>query len=244
MNENEKTRMTNDERCRSVGRRVGRWPSPFVIRISSFVILSLLLCTPLRAKEGAIQCGMLIYAGTKTSRCFSDEFLSTVQQKTSIATERRFKFVKMGTDDLFAFPFVVMTGEGDFTLSQRERENLKKYLSSGGFLLASAGCSNKDWDNAFRREMKKVMAEHPMKGIASTHPLFRTVFQLEKMKLSKSSGEAKLDGVEYNGRLVVVYSSQGLNNTANTSGCCCCGGNEIGNSLEVNVNIVAYALLH
>lgn len=198
----------------------------------------------LHAKEGAIQCGMLIYAGTKTSRCFSDEFLSTVQQKTSIATERRFKFVKMGTDDLFSFPFVVMTGEGDFTLSQRERDNLKKYLANGGFLLASAGCSNKDWDNAFRREMKKIMPENPIKGVASTHPLFRTVFQLDKMKLSKSSGEAKLEGVEHSGRMVVVYSSQGLNNTANTSGCCCCGGNEIGNSLEVNVNIVAYALLH
>ena len=203
-----------------------------------------LFSTPLSAKEGAIQCGMLIYAGTKTSRCFSDEFLSTVQQKTSIATERRFKFVKMATDDLFAFPFVVMTGEGDFTLNQRERENLKKYLSNGGFLLASAGCSNKDWDIAFRREMKKIMTENPLKGIASTHPLFRTVFELDKMKLSKSSGEAKLEGVEHKGRLVVIYSSQGLNNTANTSGCCCCGGNEIGNSLEVNVNIVAYALLH
>ncbi len=236
---NDEFRMTNDERMtRHEIRR------SFGIRHSSFVILLLLALSPLSAKEGAIQCGMLIYAGTKTSRCFSDEFLSTVQQKTSIATERRFKFVKMGTDDLFAFPFVVMTGEGDFTLSQRERENLKKYLCNGGFLLASAGCSNKDWDNAFRREMKKVMAEQPMKGIASTHPLFRTVFQLDKMKLSKSSGEAKLEGVEHNGRLVVVYSGQGLNNTANTSGCCCCGGNEIGNSLEVNVNIVAYALLH
>ncbi len=207
-------------------------PVLFILSVSTF------------AKEGAIQCGMLIYAGTKTSRCFSDEFLSTVQQKTSIATERRFKFVKMGTDDLFSFPFVVMTGEGDFTLSQRERENLKKYLTQGGFLLASAGCSNKDWDNAFRREMKKVMAEQPLKSVAGTHPLFRTVFPLDNMKLSKSSGDAKLEGVEHQGRLVVVYSGQGLNNTANTSGCCCCGGNEIANSLEVNVNIVAYALLH
>lgn len=213
-------------------------------KLISILSVVFVLSVPSSAKDGAIQCGMLIYAGTKTSRCFSDEFLSTVQQKTSIATERRFKFVKMGTDDLFAFPFVVMTGEGDFTLSQRERENLKKYLTQGGFLLASAGCSNKDWDNAFRREMKKVMAEYPLKGVAAKHPLFRTVFQLDKMKLSKSSGEAKLEGVEHQGRLVVIYSSQGLNNTANTSGCCCCGGNEIGNSLEVNVNIVAYALLH
>lgn len=196
------------------------------------------------AKEGAVQCGMLIYAGTKTSRCFSDEFLSSVQQKTSITTERRFKFVKLVTDDLFNFPFVVMTGEGDFTLNQRERENLKKYLTTGGFLLASAGCSNKDWDNAFRREMKKVMGTNLIKKIPEDHPVFRIVCSLDKMKLSHSGGEASLEGITENGRLVVVYSSQGLNNTANTSGCCCCGGNEVANSLEVNVNIVAYALLH
>src|SRR5438045_3867193 len=143
-----------------------------------FLMLSLLLALSSRssvAKEGAIQCGMLIYAGTKTSRCFSDEFLSNVQQKTSIATERRFKFVKLGADDLFGFPFVVMTGEGDFTLNQHERENLKRYLTSGGFLLASAGCSNKDWDNAFRREMKKVMGENLIKKVPPEHPVFRTV---------------------------------------------------------------------
>ena len=28
-----------------------------------------------RGKEGVVQCGNLIYAGTQTSRCFSDEFL-------------------------------------------------------------------------------------------------------------------------------------------------------------------------
>ncbi len=199
MKMNDKNRMTNDEPLKP---RSQRMRLCFVIRFSSFVISLLAITSGLvSAKDGAIQCGMAIYAGTKTSRCFSDEFLSTVQQKTSISTERRFKFVKLGADDLFAFPFIVMTGEGDFTLSQRERENLKKYLTQGGFLLASAGCSNKDWDNAFRREMKKVLAGLPLKGIASTHPLFRTVFPLEKMKLSKSSGEAKLEGVEHQGRL-------------------------------------------
>ena len=121
---------------------------------------------------------------------------------------------------------------------------MKRYLTSGGFLLASAGCSNKDWDNAFRREMKKVMGENLVRKVPPDHPLFRTVYPLERMKLSKSSGEASLEGISHNGRLVSVYSSQGLNNTANTSGCCCCGGNEIANSMEVNVNIVAYALLH
>lgn len=198
----------------------------------------------LPAKDGAVQCANLIYASTKSSLCFSDEFLNTVQQKTSIATERRFKSVKLGSDELFTFPLAVMTGEGDFQLAQRERDNLKKYLTAGGFLLASAGCSSQDWDSAFRREVKKIFGSDALKPIKQDHPLFRTVFRIERLDLAKSAGEGHLEGVEHNGKLVLVYSSQGLNNTVNAPGCCCCGGNEIRNSMEINVNVVAYALLH
>jgi len=41
---------------------------------------------------------------------------------------------------------------------------------------------------------------------------------------------------------VAIYSRHGLNNTANTHGCCC-GGNELTNSLEVNVNTLMVLLL-
>lgn len=195
-------------------------------------------------KEGAVQCANVIYAGNKTSRCFSDAFLTTLQQKTTIVAERRFKPVKLDSKELFEYPFLVMTGEGEFRLPQAERENLAKYLKGGGFLLASAGCSSKEWDEAFRREMKGLLKEHPLQQIQPLHPLFKTVFQIEKLDLAKSSGTAALEGIEVNGKLVCVYSRHGLNDTQNSSGCCCCGGNEIRNSLEVNVNIVAYALLH
>jgi hypothetical protein len=206
----------------------------------------LIALTPLaRAeKEGVVQCANVIYGGNRTSKCFADAFLTVLQQKTTIVTERRFKPVKLDSQELFDFPFIVMTGEGDFRLLASERENLTRYLQGGGFLLASAGCSSKEWDTAFRREMKSLLPENPISAIALEHPLFHTVFPIEKLDLAKSSGTASLEGVEVNGKLVCVYSRHGLNDTHNTSGCCCCGGNEIRNSLEINVNIVAYSLLH
>ena len=70
-----------------------------------------------QAGEGVVQCANLIYAGTKTSRCFSDQFLTTMQQKTAIPAERRFRSVKLGSDELFDYPFVMMTGESSFFLS-------------------------------------------------------------------------------------------------------------------------------
>jgi hypothetical protein len=202
------------------------------------------ILTLLEAKEGSIQCANLIYGGTHTSRCFSDEFLSSVQKSTAISTERRFKSVKLSSDELFKFPFVVITGEEDFHFTTKERDNLKRYLESGGFLLASAGCSSKVFDKAFRRGVTAVFGKDKLKKIPMDHPLFKTVHEIKELKLNHAADKPQLEGMEHNGKIVMIYSPHGLNDTAHTEGCCCCGGNEIKNSLEVNVNILVYALLH
>jgi len=208
------------------------------------ILLLALTCLTVLAKEGAVECGNLIYAGTKTSKCFSDEFLTTVQQKTSIATERRFKPVKLADDELFKFPFVIMTGEGDFILTQKERDNMKKYLENGGFVLASASCSNEAWRGAFEREIKRILGNDALKDIPLDHDIFKTIFTIKDLKVTHSTGESKLRGVTLNNKIVLIYSPDGLNDTSHTEGCCCCGGSEILNSMQVNANILAYALLH
>jgi hypothetical protein len=197
------------------------------------------------AKEGAIQCANLIYGGSHTSRCFSDEFLSAVQRETTIPTERRFKAVKLGSDELFKYPFVMMTGEQKFNFTPAERENLKRYLTNGGFLLASAGCSSKLFNDAFKAEIRTLFPDKSLVEIPMSHPIFRTVHQIDQLKLSKgaSAEPARLLGLEHNGKIVAVYSPHGLNDTAHTEGCCCCGGNEIQNAINVNINIFVYALL-
>ncbi len=214
-------------------------------RLSAWLLLAAALAAGIvQAKENVIQCANLIYGGNHTSRCFSDEFLSSVQKETTIATERHFKSVKLDSEELFNYPFVMMTGESDFHFTSRERDNMKKYLASGGFLLASAGCSNKDWDRAFRREMRTMFGDDQLKKIGMDHPIFRTVHKIETLKLYHAAEEARLEGIEQNGKIVVIYSPHGLNDTTHNEGCCCCGGNEIKNSIEVNVNILVYALLH
>jgi len=208
------------------------------------ILITLLLALPLLAKEGAVECGNLIYAGTRTSKCFSDEFLTTVQQKTSIATERRFKSVKLADEELFKIPFVIMTGEGDFNLSAQERTNLRRYVENGGFLLASASCSNAAWGAAFEREIRSLFGNDSLKDIALDHEIFRTIFTIKDLKLSKSSGQSPLRGITLNDKIVIIYSPEGLNDSSRMEGCCCCGGNEIQNAMEINANILAYALLH
>jgi hypothetical protein len=65
----------------------------------------------------------------------------------------------------------------------------------------------------------------------------------EITSLKTKGPEAKLSGLSLGGKLVVIYSSDGLNDTSTMHGCCCCGGNEIANAAKVNANVLAYALL-
>ena len=189
----------------------------------------------------SVECANLIYGGTKSSVCFSEEFLSTVASETSVNTSRKFKPVKLGEKEVFRFPFAVMTGEGAFTLTDPERKNLKLYLEKGGFLLASAGCSSKEWGESFTREMKAIFPERKLEDVPLTHSIFRTIFDIPR--LDTKAEDAKLFGLTIGGKIVVIYSPDGLNDTATMHGCCCCGGNEIKNSQKVNANILVYALL-
>jgi len=193
--------------------------------------------------QGIVQVANLIYAGTKSSTCFSDHFLIQAEKDSAISTSRRFHAVKLDSDELFEFPLVIMTGEGNFELPDAERQNLRKFVEGGGLLLASASCSSPDWDRSFRSEMAQIFPKLPLTAIPMSHPVFHTVYDVKE--LQGSHGPVRpLEGITYKGRLGVIYSADGLNDTSHTQGCCCCGGNEITNDAQINVDILAYALLY
>jgi len=196
------------------------------------------------ADKESLKCANLIYGGSKSSVCFSDKFLATVKRETNCQPEGKFSTVKLAKDDMFKYPFSIMTGEGAFKLIEKERQILRSYLKRGGFLLASAGCSSKEWDRAFRQEIKKLFPEKKLVKIPMAHPIFHSVFDIKNIVLKKS-GSTQLEGLVIDGKIVLIYSAEGLNDTGNAGkNCCCCGGNEIKNSQEINVNIFTYALTH
>ena len=193
--------------------------------------------------DGIVQVANLVYAGTKSSQCFADHFLIRAEKETAISTSRRFHAVKLSSDELYNFPLVIMTGEGDFTLADSERSNLARYITRGGFLLASAGCSSEEWQRSFRKEMALVFPEQKLTALEMDHPVFHTVFDIQELEVKHGTPQP-LEGISIGGRLGVLYSPDGLNDTQHTHGCCCCGGNEIHNCEQINVNVLAYALTY
>jgi Domain of unknown function (DUF4159) len=190
-----------------------------------------------------IQCGNLVYAGNKSSVCFADKFLSDVARETNLNVGRNFVPVRLDANELFNFPFCVWSGEGAFTLTAKDRDNLRRYLLNGGFILSSPGCSDANWDSALRKELKLVFPEYQLVKIPMSHPIFSTVKEIGRLT-DKNGKITQIEGLEINGRLVMAYSKDGLNDVGNAKGCCCCGGNMIMEAAAVNVNILTYSLLY
>jgi hypothetical protein len=211
-------------------------------------VLGLLLCAPMSAQdagEGArVQCANLVYAVNKTSVCFSDRFLQRLELETNVRTDSKFVKVQLDSNDIYKYPFSIMTGEGGFSLTPRERMQLKYYVSHGGFLLASAGCSDPEWTRSFRSEMGQIFPNQKLQAVPMNHPIYRTVYAIANVQTTHEQHKTHLEALTENGHIVVIFSPDGLNDTSHAENCCCCGGDEVDQAEYINVDILAYALFH
>ncbi len=215
-----------------------------VLALSALLLTAARANQPEGASEGRVRVAMLTY-GTerKTSVCFADHFLRDVAIETDINIDRRFTKIDLDSEELFAHPFAVMTGEGSFELTEQEIANARRFLTSGGFLLASSGCSNSAWNASMKRALEQILPDAELKQLDLTHEVFHTIYDINRLDAKRRSSKPEIFAIEIDNRLRVIYSPEGLNDTQNAGGgCCCCGGNEIRNASDVNANILAYAL--
>jgi hypothetical protein len=124
--------------------------------------------------------------------------------KMNIAPEEG--VVEVGSTELFAYPFVHMTGHGNVVFSDAEARNLRKYLLSGGFLHID---DNYGLDQFIRLEMKKVFPELDFVELPYTHPIYHQKYPFPEglPKIHEHDGKPSQGfGIFHEGRLVCFYS--------------------------------------
>lgn len=123
--------------------------------------------------------------------------------KTTINKEQA--IVEVGSNDIFNYPFVHMTGHGNVIFSNQEAENLRKYLMAGGFLHIS---DNYGMDKFIRTELKKVFPELDLVELPFNHPIYHQSFHFDKglPKIHEHDNKTPQGfGLIYKGRLVCFY---------------------------------------
>lgn len=114
--------------------------------------------------------------------------------------------VEVGSQELFNYPYVYMTGHGNVVFSPEEAANLRNYLIAGGFLHID---DNYGLDKFIRIELKKVFPELELVELPFDHPIYHQKFDFPKglPKIHEHDGKpAQGFGLIYEGRLVAFYS--------------------------------------
>lgn len=130
-----------------------------------------------------------------------------LKANTSIdVDEPKFYSVDISSDDIFNYPFLLITGHGNIEFSPADAARLRKYCESGGFLYAD---DDYGMDESFRREIKKVFPEEELKELPFNHKIYNSHFSFPNGLPKIHEHDQKPPqgfGIYKDGRLCVFYT--------------------------------------
>jgi len=145
--------------------------------------------------------------------------LDAVVQYTDIPVYPQEIVIPAGSTELAAFPFLFMTGHKLVRFTDAERQNLARFVESGG-LLFSDDCNhdvNGLYAKSFEDEMRRVFpGPDPLVKLPGSHAIYRSFFKFDGPpqtghELNGWGDEMVHDylrGIERRGRLGVLYSNK------------------------------------
>ncbi len=130
-----------------------------------------------------------------------------LKKNTTIdVAEPAFYSVDISSDDIFNYPFLLITGHGNIEFSQNEVVRLRKYCESGGFLYAD---DDYGMNESFRREIKKVFPGEDLKELPFNHKIYNSQYSFPNGLPKIHEHDAKPPqgfGIYINNRLCVYYT--------------------------------------
>lgn len=131
-----------------------------------------------------------------------------LQRRTSIEVSLDVRPLALSSPKLFEHPFLYLGGDGDLPpLKPDEVENLRRYLTYGGFIFADANdASDGDgFDAAFRRELARVLPQSPLTPVPMAHVIFKSFFLLDAAP-GRVLRKPQLESCNVGKRAAVMYS--------------------------------------
>lgn len=121
----------------------------------------------------------------------------------------------LASDEIFTRkpPFIFFTGHRDFTLNEREIENLQKYIQLGGAIWGDSSLPGQRsrFDIAFRREMKRVLSDADINWevLPPTHPIFTQKYFPEVVGVPPgiNSYQEPVYALKNLGEIAVIYTA-------------------------------------
>lgn len=132
--------------------------------------------------------------------------LRYVRDHTSMNVDPVYEFVDLGSDNIFLYPMLFMTGHGTVSFTDSEARRLRAYLENGGFLYID---DDYGMDASIRKELQKVLPGQELVELPFDHPIYHSHFDFPNGLPKIHEHDAKPPqgfGLFSGGRLCVFYT--------------------------------------
>ncbi|MDA1161529.1 MAG: DUF4159 domain-containing protein [Planctomycetota bacterium] len=209
--------------------------------------------------RGLIQVAQIRHTGGwDTAPTAARNILTAVNRTVGLTASTKPATVLLSDKSLFDYSMLVMHGRHQFTTTAAEREQLREYLGRGRLLMADACCGARQFDGAFREFMKQLYPDRKLQRIPVDHELFtdenmHDLRQVERRVTVEAGnatieggvvrGEPFLEGIEIDGRYVVIYSKYDISCALERQASIACAGYVTDDAVRIAVNILLYSML-
>jgi hypothetical protein len=213
-----------------------------------------------KIERGFLQIAKLKHSGgwDVAPRALKNLLMGLNERVGEMATTKD-KVLEAADPNIYKYPLVYMHGRTAFQINAKGQESLREHLNRGGVLFADACCGAQPFDLSFRELVKKLFPEAEFKRIPITHEIFsdkvwyklKTVHRRvpeilnpdEPLALSDKEVEPYLEGIEIDGRYLVIYSKYDISCALERQTSAACAGYLPESALHIAINVVMYALL-
>lgn len=176
--------------------------------VIGLLMLSFTLVATSFSQESTVKIARLKYKGggdwyaNRTALPNLIKFCNTYL-KTNI--EKQESTVEPSSKEIFNYPYIYMTGHGNVLFTDEDADNLRNYLTAGGFLHID---DNYGLDKYVRPQMKRVFPELEFVELPFDHPIYHQKFKFKNglPKIHEHDNKPPQGfGLIYKGRLVCFY---------------------------------------
>jgi hypothetical protein len=182
---------------------------------------------------------------------WDEAIVEELELRTSIDASKQRRTIELSDPDLFFSPLLYMAGRYEFEpFTQPEREILRRFLISGGFLFAedTLGADGLGFDRAFRREMQQILPRYELKRLPPDHSVYQSFYLMGSFG-GRQIIKPYLEGITIDMWTPVIYSQNDLSGAWSRDGYGnwmheCVPGGELQRkaAFKMGVNIVVYCL--
>jgi hypothetical protein len=213
-----------------------------------------------RIEAGLLQIVQLRHTGGwDTAPHALRNILVALNETAGLAAATKPRILAASDPNLFNYPIAYMHGRHKFEMTRAERERLRQFLDNGCVLFADACCTSVPFDKSFRELSASLYPDKPLARIPVTHELYSSTLGHDLRTVRRRgadqtggrgvinnaviSGEPLLEGIEVDGRYVVIYSKYDISCALERQSAIACEGYVSEDATKLAVNIIQYFML-